>query len=238
MDILIALLTVAEIGVVIVGVGPALIAHAVLLLAFLWYAGTGRPAEARFATAVALLPLLRILSFTVPLPRAAITVSYGLTNLALLVAIGLCMWRLRLTLPAIGLRVRGVNWFIQALIALSGIAIAVVAARVFGITSADTGLAGARSIWLVLAVCFDAIVEEILYRGVLQTVAVEMIGGIGYGLTLILYTVMSLGTPTPPLILLNMVSGAWWVFCAGRTRALWGVAIGHALFIIALVMVF
>jgi hypothetical protein len=237
MDILIALFTGTEVAVLFVGPEVALIAHAALLIGFVYYGATGRPDEARFASAVALLPLMRILSFVVPLPRADLAFSYGLTNLSILVAIILCMWRLRLRPSDVGLRVR-INWLYQILIALSGPAIAVVTALGFKITWRNTGLPASPSLALIGALCFGAVVEEALYRGLMQRIAVQMLGAIGLGLMLVIYTVMSLGTPSIALILLNVVTGAWWIFCTSRTRGLWGAVVGHALFIAVLALAF
>lgn len=224
------LLALAELQMALQNIMLGLALHTVLLLLLMVLAASEERISARLATVLILLPLLRILGYAVPLPRGNIAFTYLLITLALFVAIILSVWRLRLTPAQLGLRLK-TNWMVQGALALSGAGIGFGAARLLHVALPLTGLESGSLVVALVVLTASALVEGVLYRGLIQTVAVEALGGFGLFTSVFIYLVMALCTPTLPLFLLNVAVAAWWTLCMWRTRTLWGALVGQAAFV-------
>jgi uncharacterized protein len=83
----------------------------------------------------------------------------------------------------------------------------------------------------LILLLFVGFTEELLFRGVLQQVAVDVFGRAGLVWSSALCACMSLGSLAPSYVLFMLLVGLFFAWCVERTGALWGVAVAHGVFI-------
>jgi membrane protease YdiL (CAAX protease family) len=243
--LVVVLYTVAIVGAegvaVVGGVAAGIVCDAVLL-GLLWthyvlasHGGVRSlvPAQPlpRALLALALLPLLRILSVTMPVNVLPQISWYALIGVPLLLGAVLTARVLDLSASRVGLRGQG-WWPGQALIALSGLPLAVIALALLKaeplIARTDVGPVLVDALILLIFVGFT---EELVFRGVLQQVAVDVFGRAGLLWSSALFAFMHLGSLAPSYVLFMLLVGLFFAWCVERTGALWGVAAAHGVFI-------
>jgi membrane protease YdiL (CAAX protease family) len=233
-------------GVAVVGGVAAGIVCDAVLLGLLWthYVLASRggarslvPAQPlpRALPALALLPLLRILSVTMPVNVLPQISWYALIGVPLLLAVVLTARVLDLPASSLGLRVPGQGgWPGQALIALSGLPLAVIA---FSLMQPEPLIArtevrvGPVLVDALILLLFVGFAEELLFRGLLQQVAVDVFGRAGLLWSSALFAFMHLGSLSPSYVLFMLLVGLFFAWCVERTGALWGVAVAHGVLI-------
>jgi hypothetical protein len=95
----------AEAVVAFVSPQLGLILHALLLLGLMLHGGLGRRvAGRRFALALTVAPLFRILSLSLPLANISHPAWYPFVSVPLLLATGILIWQLRIPRTELGLR--------------------------------------------------------------------------------------------------------------------------------------
>ena len=211
-------LCLAEAVVAFVGPVPGAVLHAALLLVLLlgWVAA-GDPA----LLVLALVPTGRItaLALTVDSSGAG---AYALAGLPLAVAVGWLLKDLGYRRPDVR---RRPSWHAAA-VASSGIPLGAVVHGVLELPAAD-GLPVVLAAPLVFV--FVGVLEELLYRGLVQRALTEASGTAGVVLADVLFTAAYLPTRDAGLVLVMAVLGlasGWYVH---RTRGLAAVAVAHGL---------
>lgn len=177
---------------------------------------------------LSLLPLLRILSLTMPAKSIPEVYWNALIGVPLLIAAVLTVRLLNWRPGDIGLTLR--SWWMQPLIALSGIPLSVAAyvairpappASEFEWPNAAIGAA--------ILIIFGGFMEEFLFRGLLQRVAGEIFGRWSIVLTSLLFAMMFVGSRSAPEVALMGLIGLFFSWCVERTGSIWGVVLTHAL---------
>jgi membrane protease YdiL (CAAX protease family) len=239
----------AEVVAVVGGVAAGTVCDAVLL-GLLWthYVLASRGGVRSLAPshplpralpALALLPLLRILSVTMPVRVLPQISWYALIGVPLLLGVVLTARVLDLPASRVGLRVQG-WWPGQALIALSGLPLAVIA---FALLKAEPLIAktnvsvGPVLVDALILLIFVGFTEELVFRGVLQQVAVDVFGRAGLLWSSALFACMSLGSLSPRYVLFMLLVGLFFAWCVDRTGSLWGVAVAHGFLVIGMLLV-
>jgi CAAX protease family protein len=208
---------------------PSVFAHALVLIALVNHWAFARTPGAPAALLVlALLPLLRILSVTMALDGLETLYQYALVGAPLLVAVVFVASIVRAA--AVSERLRTWSWRREGPVALSGLPLGGIAFLLLGpnapverVTWANL-LAGS----LILLI-FTGVLEELLFRGLLQTSLVELFGRGGILLTALLYAAAYLGTRSPLAIAFAAVLGVLFGWTVERTGSLLGVALAHGL---------
>jgi membrane protease YdiL (CAAX protease family) len=72
---------------------------------------------------------------------------------------------------------------------------------------------------------------------VLQTVLVDLCGGLGLVWSSALFAALYLGSPSPVYALFVFVVGLYFGWCVRRTGSLWGVMIAHGALNVALLLI-
>lgn len=186
---------------------------------------------------LALAPLLRVLSLTVPLKDLPQLWWYTATGLPLLIAVALTARLLALSPAQLGLQ--SASWRAQAPIALSGVPLGFAAFLVEHpkslVPSGDR-----RDLVIVCAalIVFVGFTEELLFRGLVQRAATELFGRTGLLWTNALFAVMYIGSPSLRHLLLLAIVGCFFSWCVERTGSIWGVALAHGLFATGLILVY
>jgi hypothetical protein len=207
-----------------------MVAQAGILIALLChYALAGEEAPYRRALlALSLAPLLRVLSLTMPLMQPPVAYWFALVGAPLLAGAALVARQLKLSPAALGLRVE--SWRPQALLALSGIPLGIVA--FFILHPAPIVASGNWFEWLVAAaslLVFVGFGEELVFRGIVQRVIAEQNAMLGLAAGAILFAAMSLGSLSLAYALSMGLAGLFFGWAANRTGSLAGVALAHGL---------
>jgi uncharacterized protein len=239
----------AEVVAVVGGVAAGTVCDAVLL-GILWthYVLASRGAARsltpshplpRALPALALLPLLRILSVTMPVRVLPQISWYALIGVPLLLGVVITARVLDLSASGLVLRVQG-WWPWQPLIALSGLPLAVIALALMQpeplIARTDVGVGPVLVSALILLI-FVGCTEELVFRGVLQHVAVDVFGRAGLVWSSALFAFMYLGSLSPSYVLFMLLVGLFFAWCVDRTGSLWGVAAAHGVFISLMLLI-
>ena len=193
----------------------------------------------RALLALALLPLLRMLSVTMPVRLLPQISWYALIGVPLLLGVVITARVLDLSAFRLGLRVQG-WWPWQPLIALSGLPLAVIALALMRpqplIARTDVGVGPVLVSALILLI-FVGFTEELVFRGVLQHVAVDVFGRAGLVWSSALFAFMYLGSLSPSYVLFMLLVGLFFAWCVDRTGSLWGVAVAHGVFVILVLLI-
>ena len=215
----------------LIAVGPtaSVLAHALILIALVHHWAFASPPEAPAALLIlALLPLLRIFSLTMPLDGTQTLYQYALVGAPLLLAVGLVA--AVLGSATISNRLRTWSWRRDGLVALGGLPLGGVAVLLL-----DPDAPVERATWtnlfagaLILLV-FTGGLEELLFRGLLQTALVDIFGRAGVLVTALLFAAAYLGTRSPLAVAFAAILGVLFGWIVERTRALLGVALAHGL---------
>jgi membrane protease YdiL (CAAX protease family) len=210
-----------------------LVVDAVLVLALANLAAVG---EARLFGVLALVPLARLLSFTMPLGHVSPLYWHALVGAPLLPALALAARAYGFSLASLGLRRGGL--VAQLAIAASGVPLGIAAYVILRPPHVASRLDWSHVLFgsLTLLV-FAAFVEELLFRGLLQRAAIDTFGAVGAVFVNVVFAVTAIGSLSAGYALFVGLEGGWFSFAAGRSRCLWGVIAAHALAAVGLVLV-
>lgn len=185
---------------------------------------------------LALVPLLRIVSLTIPVRDLPQIYWYAVTGAPMLVALALtgsffgAGWS-RETFALAWSRT-------QALIGVAGLPLGLIAYLVLRPERLEPHLTPALFAGgLLILIPFNALMEELLFRGALQRVLVDVFGDVGVAATAVVFMTTYLGTRSPAYVVLVGLIGFAFGRCVRRTGSLAGVVVAHALTSIGLLLV-
>jgi membrane protease YdiL (CAAX protease family) len=231
-------IAVAEILGPLVGVVYSAVSHAFLILILLGHYGlAGKSSYRRIFPVLALAPLMRILSLTLPVKEVPQIYWYALIGLPLLAGIGLTARLLDLSKARLGMRIW--SWPPQVLIALSGLPLSIIGFWMLQppplITKPDWQNIIIDSVILMI---FSGFTEEILFRGLLLRVANEMFGYAGsIFYSSALFAIMYIGSQSFGYMVFIALVGLFFSWCVHRTGSIWGVVLAHGLMNIGMALV-
>jgi membrane protease YdiL (CAAX protease family) len=226
----------AEVLGVLAGVSAGAAVDGAILLVLLNASVLGlvRPASL-LAPTLALVPLLRILSVALPLRQVPQLAWYPLVGVPMLVAIALAAGTVGITRPAARLGRAGVP--VQLVVGLAGVPLGAAAYAILrppaivAFTWPKVVLAA-----LVLLV-FAALVEELIFRRLLQDVVLRLFGLPGLLLSSGLYGAVYAGSLSVEFAAFMGGVGLLFALAARWTGALWGVVAAHTLLTVGLLVV-
>lgn len=232
------LITIAELlaSAIDAVVGVAL--HTILLLSLILLGATARQVHRRrFLLSLALSPLIRIISVTVPLNNRPIVEWYLVIGGLMFVATFFTIRATEFTPRRIGMTFK--NWPTQVALGVAGIVLGLFEYLIIRpapiIASADPILFLQAA--LTLMIC-TGVLEEIIFRGLLQEASIEPFGRFGIIYSAAVFAVLHLGYLS--ILELSFVFSVALIFgfVAIKTRSLLGVSIAHGLINICLYLVF
>jgi membrane protease YdiL (CAAX protease family) len=214
----------AEATTVFVSVTAGVTLHALIILAV-----TGRHLfrESNIPLPILGIPsLLRILSFTMPVPDMPVGAWYVLVGVPLLAACMLAIWSAHWSWSSVGLRARLGRGDLLAV--AMGLPLGWVAASAPG----GSGLpfeSGADP-WVVAFVLlvFVALPEELLFRGMIQRIFVTQFGAVGVLLGAVLFAAMYLPSLSAELVAVMALASLVFGWAVASTGNLGGAVLGHA----------
>lgn len=187
------LITLAEIVTSIVQPQLGLMLHAALLVGLTLYGATGQFSEQRrLALALTLAPLIRLLSLALPLIRFPQVAWYPIVATPLLIATWIIVRLLGISRQQLGLR-RGHLPF-QIMLLAGGLGLGAIEYSILQPKPLIGELSWSALVLPILSlVIFTGFTEEVIFRGLLQTVAMPALGRWTLTYISLLFAVLHIG---------------------------------------------
>lgn len=211
--------------------------HCLLLLLLLLHSSRVADQQERaFLLCLAFAPLIRVLSLSLPLTPFPAMYWYLLTSVPLFAAALVAGRTMGYRWGDLGLTLRA--WPLQAVIGLTGLAFGAVEYLILR-PEPLARIPTWRHLWapaLILLVC-TGLLEEIIFRGLLQRAAVETLHRWGMAYVAFLFATLHIGYRSIVDVLFVLVVGLFFGWTVQRTRSLLGVTLSHGLTNIVLFLV-
>ena len=223
-------------------VATAIVDAAVLVLALSDFGWAQRSPLAigdpptRLIPAVALIPLLRLLSLTVPVPAWPQDVWLALAGAPLLVAIAAAGRLANMDVVEMGLARLSRSWRSGVVAAVglpAGLLVGWLQASPIG--SGDSP-ATAFAIAL-MSVGLAAVPEELIFRGILQPLMIAAIGRFAIIVGAVAFGLTYAGTGSPAIVAVMVVIGLVFGWEAAETRSIWAPVLGHSVMIVTVIFI-
>ncbi|MBI2328918.1 MAG: CPBP family intramembrane metalloprotease [Chloroflexi bacterium] len=212
-------------------------AHIIILMAvILRSALAGRQPQQQLLLSLALVPLVRIISLSMPLANIPQAWWYPVIYTPLLVAGVVVIRILNFSAGDVGVAFRLLP--LQLIVALSGLIFGVAE---YLILKPETMIAELtwQGIWLpaVILLVTTGFVEEFIFRGVLQRTALEAFGGRGIVYVSLLFAVLHMGFLSWIDVAFVFVVALFFGWIVKKTGSLLGVTLAHGITNIILFLV-
>jgi uncharacterized protein len=215
-----------------------MVLHGAILIALLVHATLHANGHfTKFLLALALAPLIRLVSLTLPLPDYPFVYWYFAVGAPLFIATFLIIRQANLDRKMLALKAG--NLPVQLLIGLSGLGLGYVEYLILRPAPLAEELT-LRFIWLpaLILLVFTGILEEVIFRGVMQYTALRSLGRFGLWYVAILFAVLHMGYRSLLDVIFVFVVAMFFGIVTLRTGSLLGVSISHGLTNITLFLVF
>jgi uncharacterized protein len=226
----VAALTMAEAIAAFAAPAVAAAVAGVMLLALLGHYLLSTALETRVLAALALLPLLRLSSLA--LATGDRLVLLAAAGVPVLVAVVLAVRALELPGVLAASEIRLPSQWQPAVASLAAAALAAPALHVAPVAARHSILAA------FVVFVFAGVLEELVFRGVIQGSLDPLLGAWSVPAANLLFTAAYVGSGSAPYVVFMAAYGlvcGWWV---RRTRSLAGAAVGHGLVAVALLVLF
>ena len=239
MEAITYLLAIAIAEVVTVYVHPlwGMAVHTLIMILLLvqWSVGTRYP-HRPLLLSLALVPLVRIISLSMPLANIPQIWWYPIIYAPLLAAVIVVMRLLNYSREYVGLTFK---WFpVQLVVALTGVVFGVAEYFILAPEAMVNELAW-QVMWLpalILLIC-TGFIEELIFRGVLQCSAVEAFGWWGVVYTSLLFAILHIGFLSWIDVAFVFVLALFFGWVVKKTGSLLGVTLSHGITNIVLFLV-
>lgn len=231
------LLAVAEVLTALVEPRAGLVLHGLLLTgALLQSARWWDHPTHRFWLGVSLAPLIRLLSLSLPLRSLPMLSWYFVVSVPLFGAVFTLQRVLRISWDQMGIHGRGLP--LQMLMGVLGPLLGMLEYRILRPAPLISGLNGGEFLLaaLILMVC-TGLVEELIFRGVMQQAALETMGAKGLVYVSAVFAVLHIGYRSLADVLFVFGVALLFGWLAWRTRSIVGVSLTHGLINIWLFLV-
>jgi uncharacterized protein len=216
-----------------------LVMHGMALVALLLLAALLEDtAEGRVYLTLAFAPLIRLVSLSLPLQGLPMRYWYLLVGIPITISIVMVIRHGRFSTQEMGLTAN--FWFLQLLFGIVGIGLGYVEYLILRPEplAAEFTL---RAIWFpaFILVVFTGFLEEIIFRGLMQTAFAAKLGRwTGIVLISILFAVLHLGYQSLLDVIFVFVVAMLFAAVTEWTGSIWGVSIAHGLTNVTLFLVF
>ncbi len=201
--------------------------HALVLVAMLAHGGMAAdPQAGKLALALALAPLIRILSLSLPLDQFPRLAWYPLVATPVLIATVMAARQMHLTRAALGLRVGEIP--VQLMLAGIGFGLGVVAYRIFNpepllnVFSWDAFFLQTANLLI-----FAGLVEEAIFRGLLQSLALAVLGRRALLYVSLLFAALHIGHGSVAGVVFAFGTGLVFAYLVLWSGSILGVALAH-----------
>jgi len=216
-----------------------LVLHGAILLSLLTHAALVWPHRVqRFLICLALAPLIRLVSLSLPLPDYPFVYWYFIVGAPLLLAATVAMQVVDLKPRMIGLQLRH-GWGLQLLVGASGLLLGLVE---YFILRPEPLVPEFK--WLgvllpaLILLIFTGFLEEYIFRGLLQYTAFRSLGRYGVYYVAAVFAALHIGYKSLLDVVFVFLVAVYFGYVAHRSSSLLGVSLAHGLTNIALFLVF
>jgi membrane protease YdiL (CAAX protease family) len=211
----------------------------ILLVAMLLAALTSDQKGLRFVLPLALPPLIRLLSLSLPLISFNVIYWYAVIGVPLFIATFLTIRATGLSADLIGLRISWRELPLQILIGLSGFILGYIEYQILHPVPI-VSMKGWASVLLtaLILLVFTGFLEELIFRGVMQSSAVEKLDKVGIIFVALVFTVLHIGYRSVQDIIFIFSVAIIFGLLVFRFKTLLGVSIAHGLINISLYLIF
>ena len=230
-------ITAAELVTALVSTSGGLIFHMVLLCSFILGSFIAdKHSSHKLYLALALAPLMRIVSLSIPLSQFTQIYWYLFISIPLLIAIIITIRVLNFRLPEVGLSMG--NLLPQGAVALTGIGFGLIEYYICKpdplIDKLTWGEILLPALVLLVATSF---VEELAFRGIMQRSSIEVLGPQGWMYIAVLSSVLYIGYLSAMHWFVVFLVGLFFGWIVKRTGSLLGVTLSHGIINISLYLV-
>jgi len=214
--------------------------HGMILAALLIHGSIlHRQIHRRFFILLSLAPLIRLLSLSIPLNKLGLPMIYWYMIIGILLFVAAFIAG-RIT----QLRGRRIGWSwktwpLQMLIGLSGFALGYVEFQIL-----KPGPLAAYMTWVdiltaaLILLIFTGVLEEYIFRGLLQSASMQIMGTFGLYYIAILFAVLHFGYHSLIDVIFVLLVGLLFGFCVWKTHSLIGASLAHGIANISLYVFF
>jgi len=216
-----------------------LVIHGGLLVLILLHASIGaEDEEQKFLFALALAPLIRLLSLSMPLLQFQFSYWYMVIGAPLLLS-ALLVLRLTGYKPSqVGLTL-GKGLPLQIVVAFTGLGLGYLEYQILKPEPLVESFS-LQNIWLpaLILLVFTGFLEELIFRGLMQRAALATIKKLGPLYISLLFAVLHIGYRSLTDFVFVFLVGLFFSLVVGRTRSILGVTLAHGITNIALFLIF
>jgi PAS domain S-box-containing protein len=216
-----------------------LVIHGGLLVLFILHASIGASQqEQKFLFTLALAPLIRLISLSMPLLQFQFTYWYLVIGAPLFLSVWL-VFRLTGYTPAeVGLAL-GRQLPLQIAVALTGVVLGYLEYKILK-PQPLVETFSLQAIWLpaLILLVFTGFLEELIFRGLMQRASLPTIGRLGLVYVSLLFGVLHIGYRSLADLVFVFLVGLFFSLIVERTRSIFGVTLAHGLTNITLFLIF
>ena len=202
--------------------------HAIILCVLVIQGGLARFYEVRtLALALTLVPLMRVVSMSVPLSNFPQLAWYPIVGLPLLMTAGMIIRRLALAPRDLGLRLRGLPLQILLMgigLPLGVLGYAIAQPPVLPLTSWQS-----ISLSIVIFIIFTGFGEELIFRGLIQSLALPVFGRWTLVYTSLLFSGLHIGYRSVTFIIFVLGVSLLFAHIVYWSGSIIGVTVAHGL---------
>jgi CAAX protease family protein len=223
------LIAAAELFTSVVNLYLGLVIHATLLVIFIVRGGIGRVnIERRLTLALALAPLIRLLSLTLPLSIFPQLAWYPIVSVPLLVATWIIIRQLRLSRSDLGLG--GTALPLQLMLVGGGLGLGAIEYYILipgplvAVPTWQTVLLSSLTLFV-----FTGLTEELIFRGLIQTAALPILGRWALVYVSLLFAVLHIGYLSVVDVVFVFMVGMIFAYIVRWSGTILGVTLAHGM---------
>ena len=212
--------------------------HGAILLGVILYSALRlRGAAQKLLVTLALAPLIRLVNLSMPLAQFQLPYWYMVIGIPLLIS-AILVWRLAgFRWESIGLS-KGRGCPVQILVALSGLGIGWLEYHILRPQPLVQRFS-LDQLWMpaLILLVFTGFLEELIFRGLMQTAAEPVLKRMGIVYVSLLFAVLHIGYRSAVDVVFVFLVGLFFARVVERTRSLAGVSLAHGLTNITLFLI-
>jgi len=230
-------LTIAEVVTTLLEPRMGMILYGLVLFALLWHASLSKHTLLRgFLLSLALVPLIRLTSLSLPLSSILFEYWYAVVGIPLLLTAFLVARLNHIKFDKLGLTLQ--NLPLQIVVGFTGLALGYFEYLILRpeplVEELSWGLVWQQALILLI---FPGFLEEFIFRGLLQTSSIRSIGRIGLVYVAVIYAVLHIGFRSVFIVLFIFAVSIYFGFVVRRSGSILGVTLAHWLANLALFLV-
>jgi membrane protease YdiL (CAAX protease family) len=211
----------------------------VLVILILHGSSTHRGVLRRFLILLSIAPLIRILSLSLPLQKLGLPLIYWYMVIGILLFLAAFIASRVTDLSGKRIGISWRQWPLQLAIGLAGLGLGYVEFQIL-----NPGPLAAYVTWVdiltasLILMIFTGVLEEYIFRGLMQSATMQLMGKFGLIFVAILFAVLHLGYHSFIDVVFVLVVGLLFGWIVWKTQSLLGVSLAHGIANISLYVLF